>query len=73
MSRCSRRERARQPGITVSYKTGSFDSTVFDPSTFDAAMSVDVIWAILDAMESPSDSKPGSNFAFANRLVSVRV
>jgi ubiquinone/menaquinone biosynthesis C-methylase UbiE len=44
------REQARQLGTSdrVSYGIGSFDSTGFDPATFDAAISVDVIWAIPD-------------------------
>jgi ubiquinone/menaquinone biosynthesis C-methylase UbiE len=64
------RERARQPGITVSYQTGSFDSTGFDASTFDGAMSVDVIWAIPDKRAGFAETarilKPGARFVFTD-------
>lgn len=66
------RERARQHGIsdTVSYQGGSFDATGFDPSTFDAAMSIDVIWAIPDKRAGFAETarilKPGARFAFTD-------
>jgi len=64
------RERARQPGITVSYQTGSFDSTGLDAATFDGAMSVDVIWAIPDKRAGFAETarilKPGARFVFTD-------
>jgi ubiquinone/menaquinone biosynthesis C-methylase UbiE len=67
------RERARQLGISdaVSYKLGSFDSTGFDPSIFDAAISVDVIWAIPDKRagfdETARILKPGARWILVRR------
>ena len=64
------RERARHRGITVSYQTGSFDSTGLDAATFDGAMSVDVIWAIPDKRAGFAETarilKPGSGFVFTD-------
>src|SRR2546427_11874784 len=66
------RERARHHGISdaVSYRAGGFDSTGLDPSTFDAAISVDVIWAIPDKRggfaEAARILKPGARFAFTD-------
>src|SRR5713101_8537525 len=64
------RERVRRPGITVSYQTGSFDSTGLDASTFDGAMSVDVIWAIPDKRAGFAEAarilKPGASLVFTD-------
>lgn len=66
------RDRARQLGISdaVSYKAGTFDSTGLDPSNCDAAMSVDVIWAIPDKLAGFTETarilKPGARFAFTD-------
>src|SRR5712692_4749340 len=64
------RERVRRPGITVSYQTGSFDSTGLDAATFDGAMSVDVIWAIPDKhagfAETARILRPGAKFVFTD-------
>jgi ubiquinone/menaquinone biosynthesis C-methylase UbiE len=64
------RARARRTGIQamVSYQLGRFDATGLGDSSFDGAISIDVIWAIPDKpagfAETARILKPGGRFVF---------
>jgi ubiquinone/menaquinone biosynthesis C-methylase UbiE len=64
--------RAGQLGVAsrVSYKLANFDATGLDAASFDAAMSIDVIWAIPDKpagfAEAARILKPGARFVFTD-------
>lgn len=66
------RARAQQDGIgsAVSYKPGRFDSTGLDASSFDGAISIDVIWAIPDKRAGFAEVarilKTGARFVFTD-------
>jgi ubiquinone/menaquinone biosynthesis C-methylase UbiE len=64
------RARARQLGITVSYKSASFDATGLDPASVDGAFSIDVIWAVRDKRAGFAETarilKPGARFVFTD-------
>ena len=64
------RVRARRLGLTVSYKSASFDATGLDAASVDGAFSIDVIWAILDKRAGFAETarilKPGAKFVFTD-------
>jgi ubiquinone/menaquinone biosynthesis C-methylase UbiE len=66
------RARARQLGIDqrVSYYHASFDATGLDSSSVDAAMSIDVVWAIPDKTAGFAETarivKSGARFVFTD-------
>jgi SAM-dependent methyltransferase len=57
-------------GLTCSYKCASFDATGLDPTSFDGAFSVDVIWAIPDKRAGFAATvrilKPDARFVFTD-------
>jgi SAM-dependent methyltransferase len=61
---------ARRLGLTVSYKSASFDGTGLDPASVDGAFSIDVIWAIPDKRAGFAETarilKPGARFVFTD-------